>query len=358
MTRILSLVTIGIFSLLYGSANAYTPDYFAFVCDDCNAAQAEIIAIQNATPSIQCQPADGSWEIGIGNEQCVSDAKDYLVFSRASGEIYGFTLAHENQGAAAHDMNLSVTHWTPSAQYRDIVAEGTRYYFESAEVMNTIANELSHHFTSPSDTHQGMSTAATHYSQQSQDCLDHPSFRAINTAFSATVRSQLTQQANQEFQGQFGFQTSDFNFVQVSLDQFVFGIFKNIGVALGFESQTRTKPVEYTFGWLDSTLVDSGYQSPKIVFDLVLDHETQTVIPELNRHQSMIEGHTLAKLFNQNNELNAPPMSECAERAFEELFDAHHTDPASGGSGSPMCRKHFYRNGERMITILVPCPTD
>lgn len=194
---LVTIITV-IVSLTSYSAHAAVVNGNA--CESCSLSEAQQIAIQVATPVIQCQPPNGETGITIGNQECYSQPKKYYVYSKTNDNLYGFSLYHFNQGAnSPFNLQLKVDVFTPSTTIRNAVVTSIAWHNEMKVGLEHLSNAFTKAVNSPSENLLKQSSMSyTRSATSGSSCSSHPSYRALYDALSPGFKADLQLQMNQE----------------------------------------------------------------------------------------------------------------------------------------------------------------
>lgn len=375
---------------LFFSTDVQATEFDMFVCQDCSFNEARQFAIQRGTPQINCQPAPGQDVIDFENQQCFSGAKDYLVLDNSSKTLYSFTLTHSNQGGQPWDLVLNVNTFTPTADLHSLALNTAALKDFVDDTLDSIAVDLSRTITQPGQIDSGIGSYGTgsFNTMSTEGCENDPGYEAATMAFNPSFlqsvsntmhdmyRRSLEAGAEGEFFG--GLNTARFTAggLEVGLD--------SIGVNASWEYVRASRQVQFDLSWTGPGN-DWSPELNRIVIDLSLNELGTTVMSSINRQQSVVGGISLENMHPDNSTLNFPQVyNDCISQALTETLAMMMTNsqaeviggsgwndsapPGGGGmpipgggtswntSGPDLCREHYYMNGERVMTLLVPCP--
>lgn len=375
------------------SADVQARDYDMLVCQGCSFNEARQFAIQKGAPKITCQPGPGQVVIDPDNQQCFSEARDYLVLDNSTKTLYAFTLAYANQGGQPWLMTLTANEFTPTAELHSLAINTAAFKEFVDDTLDDIAIELSRTFTNPTEI-DNLSFDTTNYrasslsTMTSEGCKNDPGYEATTMAFggsflqnlSITMHNMYRRSVDNGLEGHFfdGLNVKRFTQTGLQVGQ------NSLGLNASWEYVRATRQVQFDLSWNGP---GSNYDAEinRIVIDLSLNELGTTVVSTLNKQQSVVGGVTVENMHPDNSSLNFPQIyNDCVAEALSESLSMMMTDsgggvlggsgwnnsapPGAGGmpipgggsswnSSSPdLCRMHFYRNYERIATILVPCP--
>ena len=388
--------------LLFGSAVAgvllfltdvKATEFDMFVCQDCSFNEAQQFALQRGAPQITCQPAPGQVVIDPDNQQCFSGAKDYLVLDNRTKTLYAFTLTHSNQGGQPWDMVLNANTFTPTSELNSLAVNTASLKEHVNSTLDNMSVELSRTFTSSAEiadfTSNTTNYATSAFSTLSAEgCENDPGYEAAIMAFtpsfmqevSNTMHTIYRREIDNGVEGQFFSSLDSARFTSAGL-QVGKG---SLGVNASWEYIIVRKQIQFDLAWTGS----GNNHSPelnRIVVDLDLNELGTTVVSTMNTQQTYIGGVSLENMSPDNSTLNFPLINnDCVAQALTDSLSWIMTDSGAGviggsgwnenappgGGGMPipgggsswntsspdLCRQHHYKNGERIITILVPCP--
>lgn len=378
--------------ILLFATGAEAREFDMFVCQDCSFNEAREFAIQRGAPQITCQPGLGQVVIDPDNQQCFSGANDYLVVNISTKTLYAFTLTHSNQGGQPWLMTVNVSTFTPTKELHSLAIDAVNFREYVYDTLEAISDEMSRTFTTPADIDNYFLTGpASQFNNQftsRASCENDPGYRAARMAFGAqflqdvqvTVDNMYQRALQAGIEGDFfdGFSTTRLTSagLQVGRD--------SLGVNGSWEYIRSSRRINYDLGWSG---VGDPYENGanKIVVDFFIEEGATTLRSSLNRQASLIGGVTIANLEPDNGTLDFPLVhNECIAEALSQSLSMVMTNSSGGviggsgwndnappgGGGMPipgggsswntsspaLCRMHFYRNYERVATILVPCP--
>lgn len=378
--KVLLMLPILIVTFFSASAVAQTVDVFA--CENCTQSQAQNIALQSATPLVTCRPPDNETVITIDNQQCFSQARNYYVFNRSSKQLYAFSVYHTNQGGGPLDLQLRVNSFTPTSAVTDAIRDTFGWYESRRAGLETLAERLSETFTHPTQQAPFRRSNASFMTQAAgATCEEHPSYRAIRDAFSPGFRGDIQLRLNEEYKTLNLQHYQHFQRVRLT-GAGVQAQYRGIGVNASFEYADINPYLVYTYNWLTASMVDQDYRAPRVVFTMGIDEHG--VWARLNERLTVIDGVDIETLRNPlSSTYGDNEVTPCTAEALSTIFDSTVETPPGAGSGgggggvpappgnpggspgggwgggggsSDLCRKHYYINGERVLTVLVRCP--
>lgn len=289
------------------SISASSQDYSIAVCNSCGSIEAQEIAITNASPLISCQ-AFGDEQLSIHNQQCFSVPNNYYILSLDANQIYGYYLSHTNQGGQPWEMALETQELTLNLTTENIISTAVEYALVVNSNLSAAVQLLERTYTSPDQlTHANESNyqEQPYYSNtistNNENCLQHPSYRAMSHGMSPATRVDLEIQLNEKYNSTTNSLYSEFQGYRVTGGSV--GFSKN-GISFGISGEFVDEYKYFTqyYSWLSPSLVGEDYDAPRIVFQA--SYYDGQIHVTVNESMSIVDGVSIKELRSENSTLS------------------------------------------------------
>lgn len=376
------IILLGLGTMSLGKL-AVAGDIEMFGCENCSYSEARSKALQESTPMLQCFPPNNQTEITIDNQECFSQPRTYYVYVRNTQQIYGFNLYHTNQGGTPFGMSLQVDDFTPSSEITNRIEDAMAIYESRLAILSEIAEQLSENFTSPEQLQDSMNANSFSSFQMSTSseiqCARSGAYNAVKDAFSTTLKQTMFDRANEYYQTLAGGEFGDFQNMRLIGGGASMQI-RGVGFNASIEYIDGFQFIERRYSWIEGVVDPANFQPSRVTFKLALVDGVVQV--EVDDNFTQIDGVSLASMKDQFATIDGGQvLSVCARDALDEYFPDSTSEPVNGGGtgggtfpnpgagggggglpigggggSSDLCRQHYYINGVRVLTVMVPCP--
>lgn len=354
-------------ALLSVSGKAFSQDFKARICKNCNYSEAKKIA-KKLTPKLVCQ------RIGMhpDEQQCYSTTNKVLVVNQATREIFAFYNGHSNQGRPPYEMHNTLSDMNSYPAAADTLINDV---LDAYAQLDEIAAQVT------ADFNQGVMPNSTEklkfstYSAVNTTCENMPESKAMNAMLNGRNMANVQNRA-QEYARQKQLDTRSFH--KTRFTGVNFGVSAG-GVSMGgtweYIPENRLAIQDFTL----STDVPVNYPRNQVAYELSLDSAGSIDIA-LNKTETILDGVSLSVLKQTN--FSVSQLSNCFTELLDKNFPKSISSPGGGASGTPAgsgsapvgwgnipvssgysggsvetCLHHYYdRNNNIIASIAGACP--
>lgn len=323
----------------------------AIVCETCNYQQARSLAIQLASPQLNCETVGGGDMISIDNQSCTSQPRRIVIVDANSRQAYPFEVYHTNQGFNPFEMQVATRDRTIHPENLKLLNVGVDMQTNLNNSMHELAAAAIEKFPLVAASSGNLATAmSTGYkASRADDCSNDRDSAALETALNEGTRAGLQQYVQERHRGQISTNLDAFmSYFQrntASLSSVSFNLTKTVaGVAYGANATFAITPKTTHFTAIYNTASDirfyptkgeSGWVGvPQLVYDIGTNQNGNVTVTT-NDDYSYIDGKSLDAIKNYQNGTVPLEVSPCLGLKLQQLnpniqFDS--PTPVGGGS--------------------------
>lgn len=359
-------------ALLSVSGKAFSQDFKARICKDCNYSEAKKIA-KKLTPELVCQ------RIGMhpDEQQCYSTTNKVLVVNQSTREIFAFYNGHSNQGRPPYEMQNTLRDMSSYPVAADTLINDV---LDAYAQLDEIAAQVTADFNQGAMPYSTEKLKFSSYSSTTNTtCENTPESKAMSAMLNGRNMANVQNRA-QEYARQKQLDTRSFHktrFTGVNFGVSAGGV--SIGGTWEYIPVSRSVIQDFT----QSTDVPVSYPRNQVAYELSLDSAGFIGIA-LNQTATILDDVSLAVLKQTN--FSASQLSNCLTELLDKNFPKSISSPGGGasgtasgsgsaptgwgnipvtsgsghtggGGGGQTCTHHYYdRSGELLASIEGGCP--
>lgn len=312
-------------ALLSVSGKAFSQDFKARICKDCNYSEAKEIA-KKLTPELVCQRIGREPDPIFGSEeQCYSTTNKVLVVNQVTREIFGFYNEHSNQGTPRFNMPNTLRDMSSYPTAADTLINDV---LDAYAQLDEIAAQVTADFNQGAMPNSIERLKLSTYSTTNGTCENSPESKAMSAMLNGRNMANVQNRA-QDYARQKQLDTRSFHktrFTGVNFGVSAGGV--SIGGTWEYIPVNRSVIQDFT----QSTDVPVNYPRNQVAYELSLDTAGFIGIG-LNKTATILDGVSLAVLKQTN--FSASQLSNCLTELLDKNFPKSISSPGGGAFDTP-----------------------